>query len=126
MTTVTKEHIQSKIKAVYYYNGADAAKSAFADGEALPAEDLANLALVTHCIIILENGFKVDGISACIDPTRYDEQIGRECAYEEAYNKIWELEGYLLRQGMHEKAESQAMLASFAENNKCEEGGCTI
>lgn len=126
MTTVTEEHINSKIKAVYYYNGADAAKSAFVDPSALPAEDLANLTLVTHCIIILENGFKVDGISACIDPARYDEQIGKECAYEMAYNKIWELEGYMLKQGMHEQVQSQEMLKGFLEDDNCEGGGCKI
>lgn len=123
MTTVTKELIDSKIKAVYYYNAADAAKSTFVDSEALPAEDLANLTLVTHCIIILDNGFKVDGISACIDPTRYNEQIGKECAYEEAYNKIWQLEGYLLKQGMYEQALNQEMLKGFADGD-CE--GCKI
>lgn len=123
MTTVTKELIDSKIKAVYYYNAADAAKSAFVDSEALPAEDLANLTLVTHCIIILDNGFKVDGISACIDPTRYNEQIGKECAYEEAYNKIWQLEGYLLKQGMYEQVLNQEMLKGFVDGD-CD--GCKI
>ena len=124
MTTVTKEHINSKIKAVYYYNGADAAKSAFVDPSAVPAEDLANLMLVTHCIIILENGFKVDGISACIDPARYDEQIGKECAYEMAYNKIWELEGYMLKQSMHEQQQVKDLQAFFSEEGDCD--GCKI
>lgn len=126
MSTVTKESIKAKIKAVYYYNGADAAKTAFADPAGIPEADLATLGLVTHCMIILENNYKVEGISACVDPANYDEQKGRECAYENAFDKIWQLEGYLLRQAMHEKAESQAMMASFLENNECEGGGCKI
>lgn len=122
MTTVTKESIKAKIKSVYYLN----AGAALAMMDKIDEADKANLSLVTICIIILENGFKVEGVSACVDPANYNEDIGRECAYENAFNKIWELEGYMLRQSLHEKAESQAMLAAFAENNKCEGGGCTI
>lgn len=126
MATVSKESIEAKIKSVYYFNGADAVKSAFVNPFALPADDLANLGLVTYCIIILENGFKVEGVSACVDPTIYDEQKGRQYAYENAFNKIWELEGYLLKQNLHEQAQSQEMLKGFLENNECEGGGCKI
>lgn len=126
MATVSKESIEAKIKSVYYFNGADAVKSAFVNPSALPADDLANLGLVTYCIIILENGFKVEGVSACVDPTIYDEWKGRQYAYENAFNKIWELEGYLLRQALHEKEETAKVLTSFAENNTCDGGGCTI
>ena len=122
MTTVTKESIEAKIKSTYYLN----AGAALAMMDKIDETDKANLSLVTICIIILENGFKVEGVSACVDPANYNEEIGRKCAYENAFNKIWELEGYMLRQSLHEKAESQAMLAAFVENNKCEGGGCTI
>lgn len=122
MTTVTKGSIEAKIKSTYYLN----AGAALAMMDKIDEADKTNLSLVTICIIILENGFKVEGVSACVDPANYNEEIGRECAYENAFNKIWELEGYMLRQSLHEKAESQAMLASFVENNKCEGGGCTI
>lgn len=124
MQSVTKESIEAKIKSVIYLNAGAAAEDEYGDALASSVRD--NLSLITICIIILENGFKVEGVSACVDPANYDAQKGRECAYENAYEKIWQLEGYLLRQAMHEKAESQAMLASFAENNKCEGGGCTI
>ena len=88
--------------------------------------DKANLSLVTICIIILENGFKVEGVSACVDPANYNEEKGRECAYENAFEKIWEVEGYLLRQAMWEKDETAKALAGFAENNNCESGACSI
>lgn len=126
MATVSKESIEDKIKSVYYFNGADAVKTAFVDPSALPADDLANLGLVTYCIIILENGFKVEGVSACVDPTIYDEWKGRQYAYENAFDKIWEMEGYLLRQVLHEQAQSQAMLKGFLEDDNCEGGGCKI
>lgn len=122
MATVNKKSIEAKIKSVYYLN----AGSALAMMDKIDEADKANLSLVTICIIILENGFKVEGVSACVDPANYNEQIGRECAYENAFEKIWEIEGYLLRQAMWEKDETAKALAGFAENSKCEGGGCTI
>ena len=126
MATVSKESIEAKIKSVYYFNGADAVKSAVVNPSALPADDLANLGLTTYCVIILENDFKVTGESACVDPAIYDEQKGRQYAYEKAFDKIWEKEGYLLRQVLHEQAQSREMLKGFLENNECEGGGCKI
>ena len=122
MATVSKESIEAKIKSVYYLN----AGSALAMMDKIDEADKANLSLVTICIIILENGFKVEGVSACVDPANYNEEKGRECAYENAFEKIWEVEGYLLRQAMWEKDETAKALAGFAENSKCEGGGCTI
>lgn len=52
----------------------------------------------TICVLILENGFVVTGTSACIDKAVYQEEIGASIAYEDAINKLWELEGYLLAQ----------------------------
>ena len=52
----------------------------------------------TLCILYLENGYTVVGKSACIDPKEYQEEIGASIAYEDALNKVWELEGYLLAQ----------------------------
>lgn len=124
MTTVTKESIEAKIKSVVYLNVGDGVEAT--DGGVTDQKTIDNLKLVTLCIIILENGFKVEGVSACVDPANYDEEKGKAYAYENAFEKIWEVEGYLLRQAMWEKAETAKALASFAENNKCEGGGCTI
>lgn len=51
---------------------------------------------VTICNITLENGFSVRGESACVDRKAFDMDIGRDLAYRDAFNKIWQLEGYLL------------------------------
>lgn len=51
---------------------------------------------VTICNITLENGFSVRGESACIDPRNFNEEIGRNIAYRNAFDKLWSLEGYLL------------------------------
>lgn len=50
------------------------------------------------CNLVLENGFVVTGTSACIDPANYSEEIGKQIAYDNAVDKIWQLEGYLLAQ----------------------------
>ena len=50
----------------------------------------------TVCCITLFNGFTVTGESACVSAGNFDEEIGKKIAFENARNKIWELEGYLL------------------------------
>ena len=50
------------------------------------------------CEITLQNGFTVRGESACVSPKNFDQEIGNEIAYENAKDKIWVLEGYLLQE----------------------------
>lgn len=52
---------------------------------------------LTVCCITLVNGFTVTGESACASPENFNEEIGRKIAKEQARNKIWMLEGYLLK-----------------------------
>jgi hypothetical protein len=51
----------------------------------------------TICVIELRNGFEVSGEAACADKRNYDREIGKRLAYDDAFRKIWPLEGYLLR-----------------------------
>lgn len=57
----------------------------------------------TSCLLTLENGFTVHGESACASPENFDEELGRKIARDNAKHKIWALEGYLLRQRLHEE-----------------------
>lgn len=57
---------------------------------------------LTICVLQLANGFSVRGESACADPAAFDEAKGREFARRDAIQKIWPLEGYLLRQRLHD------------------------
>lgn len=59
---------------------------------------------VTVCILKLENGFTVTGESACASPENFDAELGRKIAKTQARDKIWALEGYALRQKLHETA----------------------
>lgn len=56
------------------------------------------LKLLTFCVLVLRNGFTVTGESACASPENFDSEIGRKIARENAINKIWPLEGYLLKE----------------------------
>lgn len=56
----------------------------------------------TACLLTLENGYTVLGESACASPENFNAEIGRKIARDNARNKIWALEGYLLRQKLHE------------------------
>lgn len=74
---VTKELIESHIYSVEYI-----------DGQAQPGQTL------TICKIRMINDFTVVGTSACIDHTNFSAEIGRQYAYEKAFEQLWALEGY--------------------------------
>lgn len=52
---------------------------------------------VTVCLVTLKNGFNLVGKSACLDPNNFDKSDGEQYAYEDAMDKLWELEGYLAK-----------------------------
>jgi len=58
--------------------------------------------VLTVCVVTLKNGFTVTGESACASPENYDEEVGNKIALENATEKIWLLEGYLLKQRLFE------------------------
>jgi len=121
---VTKELIESRIRSVHYVNIGAAVLAQQPEESTLTHEDLGELSLVTTCYIIMENGFKVEGVSACVDPANYDETLGRSCAYENAFEKLWQLEGYLLKEAMYQDEQTRESLAGFALEGDCE--GCKI
>ena len=52
----------------------------------------------TLCQITLQNGYTVTGTSACVDPANYNQFDGEKYAFKKAFEKLWDLEGYLLKQ----------------------------
>lgn len=55
---------------------------------------------VTVACLTLRNGFNVIGESASASLKNFDEELGRKIARQHAYDKIWALEGYVLRNSM--------------------------
>jgi hypothetical protein len=77
---------------------------------------------LTVCVLTLRNGYTVTGESAAVSQENFDEAIGRKIARENARNKIWQLEGYLLREEQHRRdnpsdtvAGDEAMKAKASE-----------
>lgn len=94
---ITPDYIDSKIKAVRFINGG-VAPDYYADDY----KDNCGASCLTICILSLENGFTVTGESACASPENFDEKMGREIAYKNAREKIWQLEGYLLKEKLYQ------------------------
>jgi hypothetical protein len=80
---ITPEHIDQVITAEQYWQP---------DGTTM-----------TVCMLSLVNGFQVIGYSAAASPDNFDATIGRKLAFDDARGKIWVLEGYLLRQVLHDQ-----------------------
>jgi hypothetical protein len=59
---------------------------------------------LTLCILTLENGFVVTGESICVSAENYNEALGQKIAKDNALEKIWPLEGYLLRERLYRDA----------------------
>jgi hypothetical protein len=63
---------------------------------------------VTVALLTLVNGFTTIGESACASPENFNEEIGRKLARDNARDKIWQLEGYLLKERLYQQALEQA------------------
>lgn len=50
------------------------------------------------CELTLANGFTVRGESACVSKENFDIEIGKRISRENARDKVWGFEGYLLQQ----------------------------
>ena len=68
--------------------------------DAIASEDyhVFNGSQLTVCCLTLRNGFTVTGESACASPENFDAELGRKIARGNARDKIWALEGYLLKE----------------------------
>lgn len=58
---------------------------------------------MTIAVVKLPCGFKVTGQSSCVDPANFKEEDGKKYALEQVASKLWELEGYLLANKLHEE-----------------------
>ena len=95
---LTPDYIDSKIKHVEYILPRDVCKR---DNGVEVFDAPLPLQTLTFCIITLENGFTVTGESACASPENFDAEIGKKIAYDNAREKIWLLEGYLLKEKLN-------------------------
>ncbi len=112
---VTPQRIQDVIASEHYFTAADGVAGAAAAGslhcrhaevdttkEQAPLPPYQAHRLLTFCVITLKNGFTVTGESACASPENFDAELGRVIARDNAISKVWMLEGYLLKQQLHD------------------------
>ena len=60
---------------------------------------------VMVCELTLRNGFTVRGDAATVSKENFNVAIGERISRENAREKVWELEGYLLQQRIYEHKE---------------------
>lgn len=60
----------------------------------------------TVCQLHMENGYVILGTSACVDPANFNQAVGEKFAYEDAINKAWPLEGYLLAEEIFQRGKA--------------------
>lgn len=56
----------------------------------------------TLCNVTMRNGFTVRGESSCVDLKEFNQALGEKYAFENAVDKLWQLEGYLLTERRHQ------------------------
>jgi N4 Gp49/Sf6 Gp66 family protein len=110
-TTMNDQQVESEIQA----KGLTAPRISPAQIEAsiigeyyptrLHSAEHPSIACLTICVLVLKNGFTVTGESACASPENFDAELGRKIARANAVAKIWPLEGYLLKQRLHDQQE---------------------
>lgn len=101
---VTPADIEAAVVSEHYFTAEDGVTGFGARNNSQEAYPVA-LGLLTFCVLVLRNGFTVTGESACVSPENFDAELGRKIARQNAINKVWPLEGYLLRQRLSETVE---------------------
>ena len=102
---VTPAQIQAKIKKEFYFTANEGVYgntflNSFDDARVFVPQS--PLKLLTFCVLVLENGFTVTGESACASPENFDPEIGKKIAKDNATQKVWALEGYLLKEQLYQ------------------------
>jgi hypothetical protein len=56
------------------------------------------------CELTLVNGYTVRGESSCVSIENFDQEIGERISFDDARDKIWQLEGYLLKETLYRES----------------------
>ena len=57
----------------------------------------------TVCAMIFQNNYVITGTSAAASMDNFDQEVGRNIAYENARQRIWPLLGYVLNQKFYKQ-----------------------
>lgn len=92
---VSLASMEAKIAAKYEFLGTDIDVTHKVKSDGSCARD--SLAVLSLCILVMENGFTIIGKSAPASAANFNAELGRKLAYEDAIRQLWPLEGYALR-----------------------------
>lgn len=98
---ITKELIEAAIVRSDFFTVAQGLAGAIADNPALRAMPPVPLRLteVTICALTLQNGHVSVGVNyGPVDPIDFREDMARKLAYEHAFDQLWPLFGFALRE----------------------------
>nr|WP_320407869.1 Gp49 family protein [Acinetobacter ursingii] len=107
---LTPADIDATIVDEYYFTAAQGVGNNCNGYDAMGFHSV--LGTLTFCVLVLKNGFTVTGESACASPENFDPEIGKKVARENARNKVWMLEGYLLKEKLNHQIKIQEHFAS--------------
>lgn len=99
---VTPELIESLITSEFYFTAGQGVLGASEMGTR-PAGRADALNRYTFCTLVLKNGHVITGENGCVRASEWDPAKGQEMARKNAVDKIYALEGYLLRQRIYEE-----------------------
>lgn len=93
---VSLDDIKAAISEKYFVSGAYAVGKNAPD---LGARDGVPhpLTLLTLCFLVMKNGFTIVGKSAPASADNFDQEYGKQLAYEDAVKQVWPLMGFALR-----------------------------
>jgi hypothetical protein len=72
--------------------------------------------MVMVCLLTLKNGHKVLGKCLWISEDNFDEENCKKIAKSNAIDKVWQLEGYLLRERMNSLTNAQAAFDALKDS----------
>lgn len=112
---ITVDDLKNAIQEVHYFTAGDGFVGAMVHNNDLmatmPTDDNGTpiieapetLELMTFCIVVLKNGWKVVGQSACVSPENFNAEYGQSLAHKNAMDQIWPLLGFNLAQQLHDE-----------------------
>jgi hypothetical protein len=97
---VTPADLEAEIASEHYFTAAEgvAGEASLRLGVVVVGDTPPplTLSLLTLCVLVLKNGIKLVGESACVSAENFDAEIGRRLAREDALRKLWPLLGFRL------------------------------
>lgn len=72
----------------------------------------------THCLITTHSGMEFTGESTVADESNFDEELGKQYAYQQAFESMYEPYGFLLRYITQNKAQSEDEVSELEDSIK--------